>query len=456
MSVSTKPAARPARAYHFPAFERRRLPNGLTLIVAPIDALPVVTVHLTFDAGAVLDAPGHEGTALLTAAALAEGTTSIDGAALVERFEQLGTSLDTGADWDAAWCECTSLAARLPAVLTLLADVVRAPALAEREVERLRDERLAELLQLRMEPRGLADDMFARFVYAPGARYATPDGGNETSVPTITRDDLRQFHAERYTPAGTTIIVVGDTSADAVERLVSDCFGQWAGTARADRRTPDAPAPAGPRVHVIAKADAPQSELRIGHVGIARRHPDYMSVFVMNAILGGLFSSRINLNLRERHAYTYGAFSHLDARRDAGPFEISTAVRSDVTGAAVREVLTEIDRIREAPVNEDELSLATAYLDGVFPIRFETTAAVATALANLQIFGLPDDHYDRYRDVVRAMTRDRVFTAAREHLHPERLQIVVVGDPAVVLGPLAELSDGPVDVRDTAGVPVAG
>lgn len=453
MTASVKPTPGRARAYAFPAFERRRLSNGLTLIVASIEALPVVTVHITFDAGAVLDPAGREGTALLTAASLAEGTTSIDGATLAERFEQLGTSLDTGADWDAAWCKCTVLATRLPAVLTLLADVVQAPALADREVERLRDERLAELLQLRMEPRGLADDMFARFIYTPSARYAKPDGGNEASVPSITRDDVSRFHATRYTPATTTLIVVGDTNVEVVEALVVECFGQWAGSAGARAATPDTPAPGVRSVHVIARADAPQSELRIGHVGIPRHHPDYLSVFVMNAILGGLFSSRINLNLRERHAYTYGAFSRVDARRDAGPFEISTAVHSTVTAAAVREVLNEIDRIRDEPVSADELSLATAYLDGVFPIRFETTAAVATALANVQIFGLADDYYDRYRGDVRAMTRERVQAAARDHLHPDRMQIVIVGDPATVVGPLTALVTGPVHVRDAAGVP---
>src|SRR6185503_11550564 len=148
-------------------------------------------------------------------------------------------------------------------------------------------------------------------------------------------------------------------------------------------------------VHIIAKGDAPQSELRIGHVGIPRNHPDFFPVNVMNAVLGGLFNSRINLNLREAHAYTYGAFSAFEWRRQAGPFVVSTAVKSDITDAAAKQVLIEIDRIRAEPVAADELSLATSYLDGVFPIRFETTAAIAAALSVLVIHRLPEDYYDR-------------------------------------------------------------
>ena len=160
-------------------------------------------------------------------------------------------------------------------------------------------------------------------------------------------------------------------------------------------------------VHIIAKSDAPQSELRIGHVGIPRNHPDFFSVNVMNAVLGGLFNSRINLNLREVHAYTYGAFSAFEWRRQAGPFVVSTAVKSDITDAAAREVLLEIDRIRSEAISLDELSLATSYLDGVFPIRFETTSAIAAALSVLALHGLPEDYYDRYRERVRAVTTDR-------------------------------------------------
>jgi zinc protease len=202
------------------------------------------------------------------------------------------------------------------------------------------------------------------------------------------------------------------------------------------------------QIHVVHKPDAPQSELRVGHIGLPRRHPDFFPTLVMNAVLGGLFGSRINLNLREAHGYTYGASSYYDWRRNAGPFAVSTAVQSDVTAAALREIMLEIDRIRSEPITESELSLATDYLDGVFPIRYETTSAIASALANLVIYDLPRDYYDRYRQNIRTVSTESVLAAAKAHIHPDRMQIVVVGDSGVVRGPLTELDIGPVQVYD--------
>jgi zinc protease len=166
-----------------------------------------------------------------------------------------------------------------------------------------------------------------------------------------------------------------------------------------------------------------------------------------------LFSSRINLNLREAHAYTYGAFSSFDWRRAAGPFSVATAVRSDVTDAAVREILLEIDRMRAEEVSEAELTLATSYLDGVFPIRFESTTAIANALASVVTYGLPNDYFDRYRASIRSVTASQVLEAARAHVRPEHLQIVAVGDPALVRGPLEQLDLGPVRAYDAEGRP---
>jgi zinc protease len=449
--LAGRPAPAPPRPYHFPPFARRTLPNGLRLVVAPVHKLPVVSAVAVVDAGAVTDPDGRDGLAMLTAHALAEGTASLDAVAFTERVERLGTAVDAGADWDASVVSLTALTPRFAEAFALLAEVLTQPAFPEREVERLKGERLAELLQLRAEPRGLADEMFMRALYAPSSRYARPDGGSEGAVAALTRDDVVAFHAARYRPAATTLVFAGDITVDDAERLAARTLGAWAGDAPPPATIDDAPAVRARRVQLVVKGDAPQSELRVGHVGVPRRHPDYFPITVMNAILGGLFNSRVNMNLREEHAYTYGAHSGFDWRVGAGPFGVWTAVKSDVTDAAAREVLKEIDRMRAEPPSADELSLATSYLDGVFPIRYETTAAIASALANLVIYGLPEDYFDTYRARVRAVTAEQVLDAARTYVRPEELQIVVVGDPAVVRGPLEALAFGETSVLDTDG-----
>jgi zinc protease len=450
-----RPAPTAPRSYRFPAFERVTLPNGMRLVVAPVPKLPLVSVTAIIDAGATTEREGEDGVAALTAQLLLEGAAGLDGAALTDRFERIGTSADAHADWDAATVSLTVLAERLPEALALVRDLLRAPEFPEREVARLKEERLAELLQLRAEPGALADEQFARAVYAPTARFARPAAGDSASVRALTRDLVRAFYAERYRPSTATLVFAGDVTVERATALANDLFGDWGGAASTmTTRAVDA-SPSTRFVRVVAKADAPQSEIRVGHVGLSRRHPDYFGATVMNAVLGGLFSSRINLNLREVHGYTYGAFSSFEWRRAAGPFTIHTAVKSDVTGAAVREILHEIERMRSAEIGTDELTLATSYLDGVFPIRYETTAAIATALSNLVIHELPDDFYDQYRTRVRNVTTEDVLNAAQRHLHPEQLRIVVVGDPAVITTPLAEIHGGTVEIVTPDGAEVA-
>lgn len=447
-----RPAPAPPRPYHFPRFTRHALPNGLRLVVAPVKKLPVVTVLALVDAGAMTDPEGDEGLAQLVAHALSEGTRRRDGAALALAAESLGASLDASADWDSAVARLTVLTPRLGDAFALLAEVLTEPAFPEREVERLKEERLAELLQMRTEPGVLASEAFNRWTYVEGSRYGKPDGGTEASVRGITREKVERFWGARYGPAGTTLVVAGDVTPEQVLALAGEALGGWSGGGAAPVRVDERAASAARRVLVVSKPDAPQSELRIGHVGLQRNHPDFFAATVMNAILGGLFSSRINLNLREAHAWTYGAHSGFDWRLQAGPWLADSAVKSEVTADAVREVLGEIDRMRSSPVTPEELSLATSYLDGVFPIRYETTGAIAAALANLVLYGLPDDYFDRYRERVRSITADDVRRAAVAHLHPERLQVVAVGDPAVIRGPLEQIGVGPLTVMDASAV----
>ena len=445
-----RPSAAAPRPYRFPHFERRTLSNGVRLVIAPVTKLPVVSMIAVIDAGAALDPAGSEGLALLTARMLVEGS-----AGLAERAERLGTELDVDADWDTALLNLTVLSSRVDEALKLVGEILTRPSFPDREIQRLKGERLAEILQLRAEPRGLADEMVERFVYARDARYSHPEGGSEASVASLNRDDVLAFYGARYAPDRVTLIVSGDVTPGDVETMAEAALGGWSAKGGAPKAAvPDKVARQTRAVHVVRKADAPQSELRVAQVGVPRSHPDYFAITIMNAVLGGLFSSRINLNLREKHGYTYGAHSGFDWRRAAGPFSISSAVQSDVTDKALAEVFREIDRIRTEPVSDDERSLATSYLDGVFPIKYETASQIATALANLVIYDYPADFYDQYRANVRAVTAGQILDAAKQHLDPSRMQVVVVGEPDAVAGPLERLGVGPVATYDDNGRPL--
>lgn len=444
--VITRPVPGPPRPYRFPSFERTRLPNGLELIVAPVRRLPLVTIRLVLDVGARQEAREQAGIAMLAATALAEGTIRLDAAALADEFERLGGSLSAYATWDATQVRTTVLSSRVPEALSLLSEVVRTPAFVPREVERLKQERLAELLELKSEPRGLADERFSSSLYKPTSRLSVQEGGSERSVSLLTSDDCRAWHAEQFAPSVTALVVAGDVDVDSMYRLAGDTLGDWSARAPAATNIDDAQARESRSILLVDRPSAPQTELRLGHVGLPRWHPDYFDVVVMNAILGGVFNSRINLNLRERNAFTYGAFSSFEWRRDAGPFVVSTAVATPVTASAIREVLVELERMRAGAPSADELSLSTSYLDGVFPIRFETTDAIAGALANLRTFRLPDDYFDTYRTHIRGVTAEAVARAALNHIDTDRMQILAVGDRAQVEPMVEALEFGAISV----------
>jgi zinc protease len=447
MSAAARPTASAVRPYQFPAVHRTTLANGLRLVVARMPRLPIVTALALVDVGAAGDPQGAEGLAALMARTLDEGTGGLDGAALTDRFESLGTSFEAAADWDSVVARLTVSPSRLETAFALFAQVLRAPSFPVADVARTRDERLDDLAQLLAEPRGLADMRFSGFLYGPGARYGRPAGGTASSVALFDAAAVRAFHARHVGPSTTTLIFVGDVTPEDAERTARIHFGDWRadvvpGTAAHERVAPERR-----RVVVVDKPDAPQSELRVGHIGVPRAHPDHLAIVVMNAILGGLFSSRINLNLRERNAFTYGASSGFDWRRGRGPFVVNTAVRSDVTARAVSEVLAEIDAMRAAPPAPAEVSLATDYLAGVFPIRYETTAAVAGALAGAAVYGLDEDWFRTYRDRVRAIGPADVLAAAQAHLDPSRLLVLAVGDARTVEGPLTDLAIAPATVH---------
>lgn len=448
MTPTPRPTPGVSRAYAFPVVERATLSNGIRVAVARMPRLPLVAVQAVADKGASTEARGTEGIAQLTSRTMREGTTRLDGAVLTEQLEMLGTGLDLESDWDSTGLQLTVTSSRLEAATSLLGELWTSPGFRENDVARIRAERLAEILQLTAEPRGLADEKFSEFLYEAGSRYALPAGGTAKSVRGLGRSGIRAFHAANYSPDTTRLVFVGDVTIERAVPLVEAALGMWRGATRS-RDAPAADmATRVRRVEVVNKTDAPQSELRVGHRGVPRRHPEYFSILVMNALLGGLFSSRINMNLRERNAFTYGAHSAFDWRVGAGPFVVSTAVKTEVTAEATGEILREITRFREETVGTDELTLATAYLGGVFPIRYETIQAVAEAIAMLDTYDLGHDYFDRYRDRVRSVTSDEVRRAAEAHLHPDELLVLAVGDAGAIRGPLEHLALGPVKVHD--------
>lgn len=432
------------RAFEFPAVRRSELDNRLTVLSAEHGDLPLVTVRAVIDAGASAERTGEEGLAWLTANALAGGTRSLPGEDLAWKLELLGAELESWTTWDAVHVQLTTRSDRLSEALALLAGILREPAFPEREVHRLRDEQLAEILRRSTEPRGLADDAAAHFIFADDEPYARPIIGLVARVDTFGPADAAAYHARRFTPGNTAIVVVGALFGADADAEVQRAFGGWSGAREASPAHTPVARPERTTVFVVDRPSAVQSELRLGHIGLPRNHEDYYAVRVLNSIVGGAFTSRLNLSLREKHGFTYGVRSTFAFRRAAGPFIIQTAVASDVTARAVEEALRELREIRDGGISEDEVRNARDFVAGTLPLDMQTTEQLADRVADLHIFDLPTDNFENYRDQIGAVTRDDVLRVARSHLQLDRLAIVVVGNATAVESDLRALDVGDV------------
>jgi zinc protease len=475
--LEQRPGPGAPRDYDFPDAVRSRLPGGLELLLAHVPGRPLLQAQLIVrgeaGGGATGEVADDAGLTLLTARAMSEGTRQRDAVAFVEAAERLGASLGAGAGWDDLSIHLDVPRTHLRPALALMAELSLEPSFPDREVERLRDERLNDLKQALADPRRRAERAFHASIYAPGAAYGRPLGGTEESVARLGREGVAFRHETLLRPDACTLIVCGDLEGLSVEAIVGEVFGDWqapstaspgaeahaAAPTRSSRRrataaggaagghatAPDAAA-GGRRIVLVDRPGAPQSEIRVGHVGSRRRIEDYHALMVLNALLGGLFDSRLNRLLREERGYTYGVRSEFDLRRSAGPFAVRLAVESAVTAPAVADILTELARVRDAAPEAAELAAARDYLVGVFPLRFESSAQVAAALAGLVIQGLPDDELDRYRPTVAAVNAEAALEAARSHIDPEMASIVIVGDVSIFEADLRAAGYGDVEV----------
>ena len=460
--VAERPTHGEPRPYQFPRFDRQELDNGLGLIAVHMPGRALVTASLVLGTGAVDEPAELAGVTSLMARALTEGTANHDAVGLTEASERLGASLHAEAGWDGISISVEVPAERLSAALALAAEVAIEPTFPASDVERLRDERLNDLLQAKADPRRRADDGFVETIYAAGSPYGRPSAGTEETVSRLDADSCRTIHGRRLDPARMTLIIGGDLEAvgEDVRSIAESRFGGWARNPAAEgATTPTAAAARAERyIRVIHRPGSVQSEIRVGHVGVRRLIPDFHAISVMSAILGGLFNSRLNRKLREEKGYTYGAGAGFDMRRGAGPFAVRAAVNTDVTVPAIQEILIELEAMRAGPPTTAELHAARDYLVGVFPLRFETPPAVVGAIAGLLIQGLPWDELDRYRPAIEAVSDADVEKAARDHIRPDKLAVVLVGDADAILPALEGAAIGPivVDREELPGQGTAG
>jgi len=454
--VAERPVAAEPRPYAFPPFRRSRLANGLSILTVDLAGRPLLTASLIVPSGAADEPDDLAGATVLMARALMEGTRDHDAVAFVEATERLGASIHAEAGWDATSISLDVPAERLAPALDLVAEVAAGPTFPEGEVERLREERLNDILQARADPRRRAEEAFIGTIYAPSSPYHRSSAGTTETVERLDAATSRAELARRFDPARMTLIVGGDLTGLDVERLAQERFGDWAADPAAVAPGPiDAsPAASHRRIFVVHRPGSVQTEIRIGHPGSPRRIPDFHALSVMSAILGGLFNSRLNRRLREEKGYTYGAHAGFDLRRAAGPFAARAPVDTAVTVPAVREILEVIEGIG-AGVTAAELDEARDYLVGVFPLRFETAGAVVGALSGLVIQDLPDDELTRYRPAIQAVSAADVAAAAAAHVHPDELAIVLVGDADAFLADLEGADIGPIEVERDASPPAA-
>jgi zinc protease len=440
----------PAR---FPTFGRAKLSNGLQLIVAERRAIPVVSFQLLVDAGFAADQFSIPGAASLAANMLDEGTKTRNALQISEELAQLGANLSTGANLDQTFVSLSALKANLDKSLELFADVILSPSFPEADFRRLQQLQLAAIQRERLAPLQMGLRVLPRLIYGPGHAYGNPltGSGTEQSVQRLTREELAKVHATWFKPNNATLIVVGDaTLAELVPKL-ERLFAGWRRGDVPKKNLATVPPRARPAVYILDRPGAEQSVILAGHIAPPKANPQEIAIETMNTILGGQFTSRVNMNLREGKHWSYGAFSLFWDARGQRPFFVYAPVQTDKTKESLQEVVKELRGIRgESPVTPDELAFAKNSQTLALPGQWETNGAVLGSLAELVRFGMDDRYYDTYAQRVNALAQREVAQAA-QLLEPDRLTWVVVGDRAKIEAGIRELNLGELSFIDADG-----
>jgi len=440
------PKPGPPAPLRLPAIQKQKLSNGVPVWIVELHDVPVAQVNLVAFGGTANDPPGKYGLASLTAAMLEEGAGTRTALEIADAIDYLGADLGATTSSDAAAVRLHVPVARLADALPIMADVALRPTFPKDELDRQRQQRLTSLLQGRDDPPTISSAAFSRILYGKGHRYGTPQMGTAETIKAFTVDDLKTFYASMFRPDNATLLVVGDTTTDKVMPLLEKSFGAWKGAGAAVvEKLPAVEPPKTRQVYLINKPGSPQSQIRIGSIGVSRSTPDYFPLTVMNTILGGSFTSRLNNNLREVHGYTYGAGSGFDMRLGAGPFYAAAGVQTDKTAEALKEFFNELNAIPK-PVPAEELSRAKNYVSLRYPSAFETTGDFSRRLEDALVYRLPDDYFAKYVQNIQAVTAADVQRVAQKYVQPDRVIVVVVGDLAAIEPGIRALNLGQVTV----------
>jgi zinc protease len=438
---SKLPEPGPTRPFLFPPVEKSVLPNGLRVWTVRHQAIPVVTFLLLLRRGSADDPPGKDGLAAITLDMLDEGSGGRSAIDMHLALGRLGARLDSDIGSDAMLIGITALSRFTDPALTLIADMTARPSLSDTDFDRVRQLRLHRLKQLRDVPGAVADRWFVRLLYGSHP-YGHTSLGSEQTLALLTADDVRAFHTSAMCPSDATLVAAGDCAHDDIVRLATGRFAGWSGESRIET-VPYSATDHPPRLNIVPRPGASQSELRIGHVAVPRDTPDYYALVAANAVLGGQFVSRINQNLREDKGFTYGAYTAFEFRRQPGPFAVHCSVQTAATGRAITESISEIEAIRGSrPATPDELALGIAGLTRGYARNFETPEQLARAVAQLALYDLPDTYFTEFVPRVERVTVDDVTAASARHLDPGRLTTLVVGDLDQIGGDLSRLGLG--------------
>jgi zinc protease len=450
-----KPGANPSFA--LPSIDKRKLSNGMNVWIVKESELPIVSMNMVFNSGGTADPQNRAGLASFTASLLNTGTKTRSAVEIANQLQSIGASVNAGSGWDSANVAMQTLTKNLDKALEIYSDVVMNPAFPETEFKTLQGRSLVALRQRKDNPNAISSVVYPSLLYGKNHPYGKSLGGDENSIKGLTKAEIENFYTTYYRPNNATLIVVGDTDAKTLLPKLETAFANWKSGEVPKLAQPENVTFDRPGIYVVDKPGAAQSVLSIGQVGVSRDNPDFFPLVVMNSILGGQFSARVNMNLREDKGYTYGARTGWSFRRGAGPFEASADVQTAVTKESVQEFLKEINGIRGAiPVTPAELEYNKQSIIRRFPQGFETVGQISGQLSNLVVYGLPDSYFNDYISKVNAVTLDDVNRVANKYLTPDKMAILIVGDRKSIEPKLKEIDVWGSSIRflDAEGNPV--